>query len=237
MEFFSLLPTWYLTLTVGGLGLIIGSFLNVLTYRFNTGRSLNGASHCLSCAKRLRWYELLPVVSYLVLRGRCQHCKSRIPPHYALVELVTALLFILVAFAASSLTELVLHWLLVAVLVVVAVYDQRHLIIPDTLVIILFALAFSIVGSHSDTIGLALTSVVNSALGAVVAAGVYWSLWRYSRGTWMGLGDAKLALPLGFLVGITNVFSFVVLSFWVGAGVSLAIIAYQRVVQGTTTAG
>src|SRR3989344_148921 len=78
------------------LGAIVGSYLNVLILRYNTGRSSQGRSSCMSCQKRLSWYELIPVLSYIVLRGRCRSCTSKISLQYPLVEGGLAVLFLLV---------------------------------------------------------------------------------------------------------------------------------------------
>lgn len=236
LELFLLLPLWYQWMLVLVLGLIVGSFLNVAAYRFNTGRSFNGASHCLSCAERLRWFELLPVVSYVALRGRCRHCSSRIPIHYLLGELVTASLFGVVFTSVSTITSLLFGWLMVSLLMLIIIYDIRHLIIPDELVIMLFVLALGVQLYSLPTFtlfGVSLT-LTTAVFGALATAGVYWSLWWYSSGRWMGLGDAKLALPLGFMVGVGNAFSLVVLSFWVGAIYSLVLLGLQRLQAGTT---
>jgi len=90
----TLVPLWWWVVTAFGFGVIIGSFLNVLIYRFHTGKSLSGHSHCLSCGTRLCWFELLPLVSYLGLRGRCRTCGCRIPNRYFLVEFATGMAFV-----------------------------------------------------------------------------------------------------------------------------------------------
>jgi leader peptidase (prepilin peptidase)/N-methyltransferase len=77
-------------------GTIIGSFLNVVIYRTNTGKSLLGRSACMSCKKRLAWYELVPIFSFIFLNGRCGHCKTRISYQYVLVEFLTGLVFALI---------------------------------------------------------------------------------------------------------------------------------------------
>jgi len=94
------LPTSFLLIIAFGFGIIIGSFLNVYLYRFHTGKSLSGSSHCLSCATPLKFYELVPLFSYLFLRGRCRTCSSLVPSRYFLVELLTGILFVICALTA-----------------------------------------------------------------------------------------------------------------------------------------
>jgi leader peptidase (prepilin peptidase) / N-methyltransferase len=232
------LPTWYLYLTALGFGLIIGSFLNVYIYRFHTGKSLSGHSHCLSCGKRLKWFDLFPLFSYLALRGRCRYCGSKITSRYFLVELLTGLLFMsgLASMLSNEqgvidLLNLVLLWNVLALLVVITVYDLNHFIIPDRLTAWLTGVAsVMLVYSYlmSPTVPLDLLWPVLSALAG---SAFLLALWLVSKGQWLGFGDVKLAFPLGLLVGPTEVFSFIVLSFWVGAGVSLLIIAWQAIQQ------
>lgn len=235
MEFFFLLPVWYQYTVVATLGLIVGSFLNVVIYRFNTGESLNGSSHCLSCGERLRWFELMPVFSYLFLHGRCRYCSSHIPIRYLLVEVTTAVLFALSYGIAESLFHLLLIWILVSVLVVVVVYDINHFIIPDQLVILLSVVA-AVVYMVVTPVSLLSTLVVIPASAATIALAFYGGLWLYSKGRWIGFGDVKLVVPLGFMSGLSGIFSMIVLSFWLGAVISVAIIAWQRYKQGKTKA-
>ena len=222
------MPVWFWLVVSGVFGLIIGSFLNVVIYRFHTGRSLSGHSHCLSCGRRLAWYELVPVLSYLLLRGRCQTCGAYIPWRYLLVEALTAIVFMLILVKTSSLIEVLWLWLVLAILIVGAVYDLYHLIIPDEVAISLggLGLLWVIYQSQLDlgTIGL---TVVAAGLGSAALA----LLWFISSGRWLGLGDAKLFFGLGLLVGPTGVFSLLVLAFWIGASVALIIIFIQRLLR------
>jgi leader peptidase (prepilin peptidase)/N-methyltransferase len=218
-----LLPTWYQYSLVGLLGLIIGSFLNVVIYRYHTGKSLSGHSHCLSCGQTLRWYELFPLVSYVCLFGKCKSCGCSIPVRYFLVEIVTSLMFISL-FLQMSLSILFLFSLvLVSVLMVIAVYDMYHMVIPNELVIgtsVLAVLYFVIEYWRSWDVESLAWHVV-AALGAFL---FYGGLWFVSKGRWIGFGDAKLAIPLGFILGAPGALTFIVFSFWIGAIVSLGMI-------------
>ena len=222
---------WIGYVLAGVLGAAIGSFLNVVIYRLNTGRSLQGSSHCLSCGVVLSWYELFPVASYVVLLARCRHCGARIPSRYMLVELLTAGLFLLGwHLFHADLIALALNGVLFSLLVVITIYDIRHTIIPDVLVIYLAGLALGFLGYHVYQNGDWLSALFD-VLGGVGASLFFFGLWLVSHGRWIGLGDAKLAMPLGVIVGVTSVFSMVVLSFWIGAVISVALIGVQHLLK------
>jgi leader peptidase (prepilin peptidase) / N-methyltransferase len=233
MSLLTIMPTFSLWWGVVAFlyGVIIGSFLNVYIYRFHTGKSLSGHSHCLSCAKTLRWFELFPLVSYVFLRGRCKGCGSYIPIRYFLVEFTTGVLFVFALFKASSLIELLLFWFLLAVIVVIAVYDLRHYIIPDSLTLTITVTAFLWYLYLYGT-GTSPEALVLNIVAAIGGAGFFFLLWFISKGQWMGFGDVKLVFPLSLMVGSGLVFSMIVLSFWVGAGVSVGLICLQRYMRG-----
>ncbi|MFM2340134.1 MAG: hypothetical protein RLZZ360_770 [Candidatus Parcubacteria bacterium] len=225
----AMLPGWSLALIAFGFGIIIGSFLNVVIYRFHTGKSIRGSSHCLSCQTDLRWYELLPIISYVALRGRCNTCSARIPSRYLWVELCTGILFVLVVMT-TSLWYWLLGFFLVSLLVVVAVYDVYHMVIPTLLITELWVVAilFTLLDYwfSGDS-----KQILMSIAAALLSYGFFALLWYVSKGRWIGYGDAKLAAPLGFLVGLAGAFSMIVLSFWVGTIISLSLIWIQTIRQ------
>lgn len=215
-----------------GFGVIIGSFLNVYIYRFHTGKSLSGHSHCLSCAYPLKWYDLFPLLSYLFLRGRCRVCGCHITSRYFWVELATGLLFALTLTLTYDLLTIGLFWFMLAVLVVITVYDYYHYIIPDSLTLVLTC-AVCLLSAYDYFIFQTDQSVmITNVLAALGGSGFFLFLWVLSKGKWLGFGDVKLAFPLGLVVGAKLVFSFVVLSFWIGAAVSLTIIGYEKMNRG-----
>lgn len=226
----------YALFVVFCLGAIVGSFLNVVIYRLHTGRSTNGRSHCMSCARSLAWYELVPIVSYLALRGHCRACKAYIPVRYVLVEVLTGTLFALVFLAFRyDMPLLFLNVVAVSVLVVILVYDLRHTIIPDEAVAVLLAAAVGIAGYTAYYSGDATGTVTNVVLAAVIGAGFLGGLWLVSGGRWMGLGDAKLMFPLALMAGPFGALTTIVLAFWIGAGVSLTLMSIQWLAQKGTT--
>lgn len=222
-----LLPPYFIPTVAFLFGVIIGSFLNVYIYRFHTGKSIAGSSHCLSCQTPLRFYELFPLISYLGLRGRCLTCSARIPSRYFWVELGTALLFLLVVLAVADPLLWPLLFLLVSVLMIVSVYDLYHFVIPNVFVYVLSVIAI-VFGSYEWYMTSDVWHILESVLASLFAFGFFAGLWAYSKGRWIGFGDAKLAVPLAFMVGLDGVFSMLVLSFWIGTLISLGIILWQR---------
>lgn len=229
MELFMALPVWYWYLMTALFGAVIGSFLNVVIYRFHTGKSLSGHSHCLSCGKSLQWYELVPIVSYVLLRGRCGGCGSYVPPRYLLVEVLTAMLFVASLHYVGFSWHVLWWFTAVSILVVVTVYDLYHFIIPDELVGYLSMLALAGVMLDGWLRGFDWELLAMNLAAALLAFSFYGGLWLYSKGRWIGFGDAKLAAPLAFVAGWPGVFSLIVVSFWVGAVVSIFLLLVPRI--------
>ena len=231
VELTTLLPFSWLFVIALGFGLIIGSFLNVWIYRFHTGKSLSGHSHCLSCGTTLRFYELFPLVSYLSLRGRCRTCGCGIPIRYFLVELLTAFLFASVLFVTTVALEILFYWIVLSILVVIVVYDMRHFIIPDSLTL---SLSLLMVGwfLYRFWLGVPLATLGTDVFAALAGVGFFFFLWFVSKGRWLGFGDVKLAFPLGLMVGSALVFSMIVTSFWIGAAISIALVGLSRIERG-----
>ena len=191
----------------------------------------------MSCKNMLSWYELVPLFSFLGLRGRCLKCKSKISVQYPLVELATGIIFAGLFLKFQDI--FFLNTLIFAgtyayftsvfsLLLVIAVYDFKHKIIPDLLVLFFDIVAF---------VGLFVFSIYGfnihmpnlwEFLSGVVIALPFALIWFLSAGTWMGLGDAKLAIGLGWLLGLSRVLSGVVISFWSGALISILLIAFTK---------
>lgn len=233
------------------LGLIIGSFLNVVIYRINTAKSFGGRSACMSCEKKLRWYELIPLFSFLFLKGRCRTCKTRISIQYPLVELATGLIFALLflelkdVFYMDILTFGVTYdyyAVMFSILMVIAVYDLKHKIIPDSLSLVFGIFAF--IGlffftSSGFPVFYPHIPALSEFLSGILIASPFAFFWLISSGKWMGLGDAKLALGIGWLLGLSIALSGLVIAFWSGAiiGVILIIFSKSRKMAGLGVRG
>lgn len=174
--------------------LALGSFLNVVAARLPEHRSLNGRSECPSCSAGIAWYDNVPLVSYLVLRGRCRHCRARISIRYLAVELATALL-VAACFARFGLTgEAFVSAFFIICLVVLATIDAEHQILPDR--IVLPATAIMLVAN----LAIAPERWAEWVFAALALSGFLFAvLLAYPAG--MGMGDVKLALLLGVALG------------------------------------
>ncbi|MEA1929895.1 MAG: prepilin peptidase [Patescibacteria group bacterium] len=212
---------WPIDPTVFILGLLIGSFLNVVIYRYNTGLGIqSGRSRCFSCSKILYWYELIPVLSFVLQRGRCRACRSLLSWQYPLVELVSGLMFLAIWNLLLPLPLTALYWAIFSLLLVILVYDLRHKIIPDGLVFAFIILSLVAALLQSAFVGGLLT-------GAALFVG-FWALWHFSGGRWMGFGDAKLVAGVGLLLGLRGGLSAIILAFWIGAVAGLLLILFTR---------
>lgn len=198
-------------------GAIVGSFLNVVGLRWNSGLTMGGRSFCPVCMKKLRFWELVPIVSYVALRGRCARCKTRISPQYPLVELLTGLVF-----------ATVLPWMLpvFCIYIAILIYDFRHKIIPDAFVYtaIVLSLIYCLFLTPHHLLDLLSGPIIFSFFGLV---------WLLSKGRAMGFGDAKLGLSVGLLLGFAQGLSAIVLSFWIGSGVTLLYMLGVRLFGGS----
>jgi prepilin signal peptidase PulO-like enzyme (type II secretory pathway) len=218
-------------------GLIIGSFLNVVIFRLNTKKTFGGRSKCTACQKELSWYELFPVFSFIFLKGRCKGCKTKISWQYPLVELLTGLVFacLFLKFQNIFYTNayifagtMAYYAGMFSLLIVIAVYDLKHRIIPDVLVLILGVLSFVGLFFFSGFgFNMHLPSIWELLSGVLIAL-PFFLIWLFSKGVWMGLGDAKLAIGLGWLLGLSRALSGIVLAFWTGAIIGLILIAVSK---------
>lgn len=216
-------------------GLIIGSFLNVVIIRLNTGRGVvHGRSSCTSCARVLAWYELIPVLSFIMLRGKCRRCKSEISFQYPIVELITAIIFSMLygAIVLPTLFSLTV-WITYAgacviagMLIVIFFYDLRHKIIPDEIMYPLIIMG--LIAIVWQSLHIPHLSIITHIFYGVLSALPFFLLWLVAKGKLMGFGDVKLALAIGFLVGIGSAMTTFVLAFWIGGVVGLFLLALTK---------
>jgi len=213
------------------LGASVGSFLNVLVGRFGEkGKvDLSGRSYCDSCRRQLRWWENIPLISFLALRGRCFRCHSPIPREYFLVELVMGLVYLLAAHQFLSLDfqflnlKLVLELLIITFLAIVFLFDFHYQIIPDWAV---FSLVILACGYHY--LNSSIFQLLKLVLTGLVAAGFFFFLYLVTRGRGMGFGDVKLAFFLGFFLGPARTILALYWAFLTGAVVGVILVLSRR---------
>lgn len=213
--------------TVAGLfGLVIGSFLNVCIYRMPHGLSVVWpASRCGGCQRTLRWFENIPILSWVVLGGRCARCKARISIQYPIVEAVTGVLFAIVAAVTPVGPLLFARLLFVAALIVLFAIDLEHQILPNAITLpgIAVGFAFALAGPPGWRASLAGIVLGGGVLYAV--AGAYY-LVRKEEG--LGMGDVKMLAMIGAFLGWKAVLLTLVLASFSGALIGVAVILFQR---------
>jgi leader peptidase (prepilin peptidase)/N-methyltransferase len=209
-------------------GLAIGSFLNVVAMRYDgehflfSTKLIGGRSHCEQCKKTLRWFELVPLFSFVVQGGRCRRCKTRLSIQYPIVELLSGIIFLAVPLAIPVVLVAALWIVVFEALLVMALIDIRLGIIPDEINIFLgvIGVLLLLVPTPLDA-GAVLIKII-SALGA----GIFFALLiAVTRGKGMGMGDLKLAIPLGLLFGWPEISLVLMAAFVIGAVVGMIAVA------------
>lgn len=233
------------------LGATVGSFLNVCVHRIPRGESIVfPPSHCPSCRRRIRFYDNIPILSYLILRGRCRSCGVSIPIRYFIIEVLTGSLFLITTLKFGLTFDTLEHLFLFTLLVAITFIDLEHLIIPNifTYTGTIAGLAFGI--ARTDWVafskvygGLDLTlrnyfllsrllPALDSLMGIIVGGGVLflvgfiYNLVRGQEG--MGMGDVKLLAMIGAFLGVQSIPFVVLVSSLTGSIVGLSIIAYKK---------
>jgi leader peptidase (prepilin peptidase)/N-methyltransferase len=208
------------------LGLAVGSFLNVCIHRLPRDQSLNSPpSRCPSCEYRLRWFDNIPVLSYVLLGGRCRKCRTRISIRYPLVELITMVLFLVhgAVFGWSAL--LVPRLAFGCAMVVLFAIDLEHQLLPN--VITLPGIVVGLIASAVLPPG-----IVDALIGVLIGGGVLWLIgeayFRYSGHEGMGGGDVKMLAMIGAFLGWKLVLVTLVLSSIAGSVIGLLVIAIRK---------
>ena len=209
------------------LGAIIGSFLNVCICRIPVGKSIvSPPSSCPHCGHRIRWFQNIPIISYVFLGGKCASCRVGISLRYPAIETLTGLLFALVLYYFGFSTATLVYWLFLAVLVVIAFIDLDHQIIPD--VISLPGIAIGFVCSFF----VPWLSWLDSVLGIIVGGGVLLAIaWIYEKVTkreGMGGGDIKFLGMLGAFLGWKAILPIVFIASLIGSLIGVPLMLLQK---------
>jgi leader peptidase (prepilin peptidase)/N-methyltransferase len=233
------------------LGAIIGSFLNVVIHRVPNEESIVFNSACPNCKTAIKPYDNIPILSWLILRGKCRGCSQPISPRYPAVELLTAILFLLVYWHTGITPILPVYLVFVSAMVALIFIDAEHMILPNVItypllvlaiaVRIIFPLVFAENYFGDTTFAPAtwlagqpawLISLFGAIVGALVGGGSLWlvgAVWKRLRGVdAMGLGDVKMMLGVGALLGWRLAFLAIFLGAFSGAVIGMLLIARQK---------
>ncbi|RME30541.1 prepilin peptidase [Candidatus Parcubacteria bacterium] len=218
-----------LLLIAAFIGAAVGSFVNVWVLRTREGESIKGRSRCPGCGTTLQWFELIPLLSFLFLRGRCRSCRGAISLQYPVVEALTALLFVVVFLHeggdaalgdGGAMLQIVLGWLVASISVALALYDMRALEVPSRW--LWYFLVASALWGLARAEPLTFSGFWEVAQGVVISGfitGIPLAfLWLISRGGWLGEADVWVAIALGLVLGWEMGLSALLLAFWLGAG-------------------
>jgi len=203
-------------------GLICGSFLNAVIYRLHANKSfLKGRSFCPHCQHQLKTKDLVPILSFIALKGRCRYCQKRICWQYPLVELGTALVFCLLFMYFGWSLEFIFYLIISLFLVIIFVYDFRYHLILDKVSItaIILALVFNLILGFS---------IISLLLGGLIGGGFFFLQFIVSKGKWIGGGDIRLGILMGFLLGWQKLLVAMFLAYFVGAIFSIVLIFLKK---------
>lgn len=219
---------WLVYLFEFVLGLILGSYLNSWIWRIHEGLwRWGGRSECIHCKRELEWNENIPLVSWLVLSGKCRTCKASIPLDYFFVELFTALLFAGLAYYHLHLSS-VNQWLFFrdlffgALLVVIFVYDWKYQIILPKVV-----WAGAIAGAFIN-FRLLLITPYSLLLGILMGGGLFLAQYLVSKGRWIGGGDVRMGVMMGVWLGWPNILVALFVSYVMGALVAIPLLITKK---------
>lgn len=214
------------------LGISIGSFLNVLIDRLPRGEKIfKDRSHCESCKQDLKWYDLIPLFSFIQLRGKCRYCKSPIGWYYPIVELITGMFFVSVyfknfQFSMISVLTIPYYLFIIAAFIVIFFTDLKYGIIPNKIVYPAILVTFIFLISQYPNI---LISNLLSAVGVflfffllMIATEIIF------KKSGMGFGDVKLVFFLGLFLGFPKTLVAIYLAFLTGALISIILIVFKK---------
>ncbi|QCR32043.1 A24 family peptidase [Lysinibacillus sp. SGAir0095] len=208
-------------------GLVFGSFFNVVGLRVPKKESIaTPPSHCTNCNRRLTLQDLIPVLSYIFLRGKCRTCGAKVSPIYILTELVTGILFALAVWKLGITMETAVALLFISLLMIIVVSDFAYMLIPDK--VLLFFLPILALGRIFSPID----PLWDSLLGAVVGFGILYLIAVLSKGG-MGGGDIKLFFLIGLVLGTLNTLLTLFLAAFIGMIVGIIVLKVRN--QGRKT--
>jgi prepilin signal peptidase PulO-like enzyme (type II secretory pathway) len=218
------------------LGIILGSFINAWVWRIENDLSVvKGRSMCPHCKHTLAWYDLIPVLSYVALKGKCRYCKAKISRQYPIIELTTGLLFMSTYILLSPAS--IQGWvqlgiiLLISILLVAAyIYDAKHMELPEIFMLPAIALGLLYFGLNIFWQGYIAMITQAIALGLFIIA--YTALWYFSKGQWLGAGDIRLAAIMGLFLVPKQLVVGIFAAYLVGSVYGVSVLIKSKKKQG-----
>jgi prepilin signal peptidase PulO-like enzyme (type II secretory pathway) len=221
--------------------LAVGSFLNCIIYRLEKNESfLKGRSYCPHCKHILSWKDLIPVLSFLILKGKCRYCGKRISLQYPLVELSTAILFFLIFNAAAFNLRTIYYLIIGCFLIIIFVYDLKHYLIPDKIIYPAIAITFiyrffeilnfgnwDLFGIWDLGFGI-LKPILYPLASAIFATAFFLMIFLLSKGKWLGFGDVKLGFFMGLFLGFPNILVALFFAYFIGAIIGIGLILAKK---------
>lgn len=208
------------------LGLTVGSFLNVLIDRLPNDKGLLGRSHCDYCKKTLQPQDLVPVFSYIFLRGRCRYCQKRLQIQYPLIELFSGVVFILTwaSFANKGIEEQIYTIVLMSLFIAMFFSDLKYQILPDEEQIALFVVGTT----YMFVVNTPSFLIVERFVFSFVAMAPLLILFLATKGRGMGFGDVKLSFLFGFLFGLQGALMVLYMSFVSGGLFGIVALVFRK---------
>lgn len=208
------------------LGLSIGSFLNVLIDRLANDESILGRSYCDNCKKQIKSIDLIPIISFLLLKGKCRFCKKKINLRYPIVEFLTASLFLLdFIFLPINIPVIkIVELTLISALIVIFFTDLKYQIIPDQMLILIGFLAILMLFQNNFN----LFSIAHVFYESILVTLPIFLIYFFSKGKAMGFGDVKLSLVLGLFFGLWKGLTILYIAFVLGSIVALYLIIFKK---------
>ncbi|MBP5489622.1 MAG: prepilin peptidase [Lachnospiraceae bacterium] len=199
-------------------GIVIGSFLNVCIFRIPKGEDLaKRRSHCMSCGYQLRWFDLIPLFSWIILRGRCRKCHEKISIQYPIIEALNGILYVVVFLVCGICVESVIYCVAISALLALSVIDFRTYIIPIGFNIFILVFGAVLLLYRLTVKGMEIRSAVPYIIGMFAVSVPLGILWFLSKGKAIGGGDVKLMGAAGLLVGWKLIIAALVLGCILGS--------------------
>ncbi|PJA10376.1 prepilin peptidase [Candidatus Falkowbacteria bacterium CG_4_9_14_3_um_filter_36_9] len=218
-------------------GLIIGSFLNCLIWRLRKKESIMGRSYCPECRQQIAWYDNMPVLSFLLLRGKCRHCHKKISWQYPAVELITGILFVAVFIKNAFSSEFIIHdslfiiqtvrdCFLISVMIIIFIYDLRWYLILDSVTIPAAIIIFFL----NLLFGF---NLWNLAISVIIGGSFFLIQFLISQGKWIGGGDIRLGVLMGAALGWPYVLLAIFISYLIGSAVGVGLMLAGKKQMGS----